>query len=386
MREITYRLYGFIFTILKLFPLRKKKVVLFMIHNSNFKCNLKYIYEEMKKRDESYRFVIVSKKDIFRSRSNNQVVKMIKKLVGTFYFYFVLNYHFATAEYICLNDNFLPLAHMKLKEETKLIQFWHGVGLFKKFGLSTETDPLVRKLVSTGNRQVDYQFVSAPALVPYFEEAMGVDADHIYPIGIPITDYYFRADLHQKGRERLHKLYPGTIGKKVILYMPTFRQTPEENNAILKHFDCERLLRVVGDDYVLLVRMHPQIRPDARELPKNCIDVTDYDDVKELYILSDLLITDYSSAVIEYALLNRPMIFYAYDVERYDRGFYDPYEQMIPGPVVKNMEELIQAVKSTGNTDYVNKREHFLQRHYGILDGQATTRVVDLILSDEKHE
>jgi Putative glycosyl/glycerophosphate transferases involved in teichoic acid biosynthesis TagF/TagB/EpsJ/RodC len=337
----------------------------------------------MKRRDSSFYFIVVSKKEMFHSNSKNRNIQLLKKLQGILYFYFILNYHFATAKYICINDNFLPLAYMKLKPETKLMQFWHGVGAFKKFGLSTETDPLVRKLVSAGNQQVDYQFVSATDIIPCFVEAMGIKAEHIIPLGIPVTDYYFQKEVHQEVLKRMHQRYPQTIGKKVLLYMPTFRKTAEENDAILKHFDSQKLIQELGEDYVLLIRMHPQIRPDARDIPKQCIDVTDHDDVKDLYVLSDLMIADYSSAVVEYALLNRPMIFYAYDLEQYDRGFYDPYEEMVPGPVVKNMDEVITAVKSSMEHNFDQKRERFLERHYDHPDGQATKRVVDLILDSK---
>jgi len=103
--------------------------------------------------------------------------------------------------------------------------------------------------------------------------------------------------------------------------------------------------------------------------------------VKELYLVSDILITDYSSAVVEYALLNKSMIFYAYDLEQYDRGFYDDYEEMVPGAIAKNMEELITAIHTSGNYVNVEKREKFLARHYDYLDGQSTKRVADVILN-----
>ncbi len=380
MKEITYRIYGLFFNLLKICPQRKKKVVLYMVHNSNFKDNLKCVYDEMKRRDPSYRFIIVSKKELFYSKSKNRFVRLLKTISGTMYFYIALNYHFATAEYILLNDNFLPLAYMKLKKNTKLIQLWHGVGAFKKFGLSTERDPVVRKLVSTGNKQVDYLFVSSANNISCYEEAMGVEKKHIFATGIPVTDFYFQKNLHKEARERVAHRYPGVKGKKTILYVPTFRKTMEENNEILKKFDSNQLSKELGEEYVILIRMHPQIQPQARDISKRCIDVTDYDDVKDLYILSDVLITDYSSVVVEYTLLNKPSIFFAYDLEQYDRGFYDSYEEMVPGPIVKNNQELLQAIRSSSEGINTEKRDKFLSRHYDYLDGQSTKRVVDRIL------
>lgn len=385
MKELTYRLYGFIFCILKLFPIKKKKVLLYMMHNSNFKDNLKSVYEEMKQRDSSLCFVVISKKELFHCKSNHKILRFMKTIQGTFSFYVVLNYHFATSQYICLNDNFLPLAYMKLKEATKLVQLWHGVGAFKKFGLSTEQDPLVRKLVSKGNQQLDYLFVSSQNNIPCYAQAMGIDKKHIYATGIPVTDYYYQKQNHKNALAKLYHKYPMAKGKKVILYVPTFRKTEAENNAILQKFDTGLLSEALGEEYVIMVRMHPQIQPSSMTMTMDYINVTNYDDVKELYLLADLLITDYSSTVVEYALLDKPMVFYAYDLEEYDRGFYDSYEEYVPGIIARNMEGLTTAITASmargGNAAFERKREKFLARHYDYLDGKSTQRVVDTMLN-----
>lgn len=354
-----------------------------MIHNSNFKDSLRFVYEEMKQRDPEFHFVIVSKKELFHSSGSNFCSRIIGKMKGIFYFYVMLNYHFATAEYIFLNDNFLPLAYMPLKKETKLLQFWHGVGAFKKFGLSTEQNPLVRKLVWKGNQQVDYMFVSSTEVIPFYKEAMGIPEKHIYPTGIPLTDYYFQEDKKQKAFQKIYNCYAQVKSKKLILYAPTFRKTEEENDAILKHFDCTRIIKELGQEYTILVRMHPQIRPEARRIEAPCIDVTDYPDVKELYMVSDILITDYSSVVVEYALLNKPIILYSYDLEQYDRGFYGSYEEMVPGVIARDNMELIAAIKESAHQNNTEKREQFLAHQYDYLDGKSTNRVVDFICQQQ---
>lgn len=380
MQRLTYHLYGIIFRLLKIFSFQQKKVVFYMIHNSNFKDNLRFVHDEMKKRDPSFHFIVVSKKDVFNSESDFIPVSILKKIRGIFYFYFILNYHFATAGYICLNDNFLPLAYMPMRDKTKLIQFWHGAGAFKQFGLSTEKDPFVRNLVKLGNKQVDYLFVTSSKVIPYYEQALGISSEHIYPVGLPVTDYFYQANKHADALKKLHQKYPFTRDKKVILYTPTFRNSMEENNCILKHFDCEKLFEALGARYQILVRMHPQVRPELRNITAPCIDVTDYEDVKELYVFSDMLITDYSSVVVEYALLHKPMIFYAYDVEQYDRGFYGSYEKMVPGIVVKEMDELIDAIENSSSTEFTEKQNKFLKYQYEYFDGKATSRVVDVML------
>ncbi|BCN29787.1 CDP-glycerol glycerophosphotransferase family protein [Anaeromicropila herbilytica] len=380
MKDITYRLYGVIFKIAKLFPVKYHKVVIYMIHNSNFNDNLKFVYDEMKRRDPSFRFIVISKKDLFHPQGDNKAYKFLKKIYGVFYFYIILNYHFASAEYILLNDNFLPLAYMPLKKATKLIQLWHGAGAFKRFGLSTEEKESVRNMVQKGNAQVHALFVTSKNVVPYYEEALGVIKDNIYPVGLPATDYYYKIEEHKDVIMNLRNLYPSIKHKKVILYAPTFRNSEEENNKILSKFDCERMVKELGDEYIILIRMHPQIRPESRNIQAPCIDVTDYKDVKELYVLSDLLITDYSSVVVEYALLKKPMIFYAYDLEQYDRGFYDSYEELVPGKIVKDMDQLVHAISEIEKQENNQKHDEFLKKQYDYFDGNSTKRVVDVIL------
>lgn len=379
MKKLFYHLTGILFQIFSIIGIKNKKVLLFMGHNSGFKGNLKYIYDEMKRR-EKYHFVIISKKQLFTSEKKGIFAKGMEKLKKRVYFLFMLPFHLATSEYIFLNDNFLPLAYMHFKKNVKLIQLWHGAGAFKRFGLSTEKDPYVKACVKKGNQNITHMFVTSAGAVDIYKEALGIEKSRIYPLGMPVTDFYFNRGKLNAAVAFIQKKYPSVKGKKVILYAPTFRGTPEENEEILEYFNIRKILRALGSNYVILLRMHPQIRAGRECTDDRCIDVTDYPDVKELLAVSDLLITDYSSIVVEYALLKRPVIFYAYDLENYDRGFYFNYEQTVPGIIVKSLEELIFAIK---NRTYDSSRmEEFLQKEYDIMDGEASKRVVDVVTGE----
>lgn len=359
------------------FPCKRKKVVLFMIHNSRFAGNLRFVYEEMKSREEGFQFVVVSKKQLF-SASGNRWQRLFGKIKGGFYFYLVLNYHLATAGYIFLNDNFLPLAYMKVSPKTKIVQLWHGVGAFKRFGLTTESRPEVRHCVEKGNKKVTHLFVSSSQIVSYYEEAMGIPKERIFPDGIPVTDYYFDEEKKAEGRKHFYEQYPQLKEKKLLLYTPTFRQSAEENAGIWEHFDCGRIKEGLGEDWALLVRRHPQIAMPEGEMPEGCYDVTSYADIKELYVAADVLVNDYSSTVVEYALLQKPIVMFAYDLAEYDRGFYRDYRENAPGEIVASVEELIKAVKEE-NRD-MEKLRHFQKMQYDTMDGGASRRVVDRVL------
>ncbi len=400
MKRLAYWLYGMIFHLFRICPVKKKKVVLFMIHNSKFKGSLKFIYEEMKERDKEFEFIVLSKKQLF-SVSGKGIKKILSLCKAGFYFYVIWNYHLATAEYIFLNDNFQPLAYMNVSKKAKLVQVWHGVGAFKRFGLSTETDLLVRHCTSKGNQKLTHLFVSSKQVIPYYAEAMGVEESKIFPDGIPVTDYYFDEEKKQEGRKRVYKKYPKLVGKKILFYTPTFRKSEEENKNLLEHFNYKEIKAQLGEDWAILIRLHPQIKKEIKITGNGCYDVTEYSDIKELFLVADVLINDYSSTVVEFALLKKPIILYAYDLEQYDRGFYRDYKEHAPGAIVYNQEELISLLKQVclenkiglekdkcfEGQNYLEKEklEHFLKIQYDKMDGTATKRVVDRVLLEKRN-
>lgn len=378
MKKIFYKCYGILFLIFRIFPVKEKKVVFFLIHNSHFKDNMKRIYEELKKRDASFQFVVVSKKELLGTRGAG-VKRLFYKIKGGLYFLFSLNYHLATANYIFLNDNFMPLCYMRLSKKTRLVQLWHGVGAFKRFGLSTETDPDIRECVRKGNEKISCLCVTSKQAVDVFHEALGVPVSKIYPTGIPITDCFFCEEWLSQAVENVYRAYPGIQGKQILLYTPTFRENPEKNQDLLEHFDYRQLLSKLGEEYVLLLRFHPQLTQCIQiEETQQCRNVTEYEDVKELFAAADVLINDYSSTIVEYALLGKPSVLYAYDLASYDRGFYYDYRDMAPGPVVSDMDSLIEVIR--GGKFEEERRRHFLELQYDVLDGKATERVVDTVL------
>lgn len=366
MKKIGYLLYGVLFHIFRLFPVKKNKVVLFMVHNCHFQGNIRYVYEEMKQRNPEDRYLIVSKKELFS-----------KGIRGQLLFYFWLNYHMATAKMICLNDNFLPLAYMNISKKTKVVQLWHGVGAFKRFGLSTEKDPLVRKLVQKGNRHIDILPVSSVNVIPFYQEAMGIKKERIYPVGVPATDFYFNEEKKKQARKRVLKAFPQVKDKKILLYTPTFRSSQEENSKLLSHFNLAKITKELGEEWAIIVRLHPQVHEELTIDCQGCFDATDYEDVKDLYVVANVLVNDYSSTIVEYEILNKPVVLFAYDVEQYDRGFYFDYYDQVPGTMVNNVSELIEEVQKESVDQ--KKRTHFMELHYDQLDGQAAKRVVDLL-------
>lgn len=374
MKEVGYLIFAFFFAVGRIFPVKRGKIVLFNGHNHGLNGNLEEIKKAMEQQEGSekrYTFLLYAKRDLFHDHG------IFGKCMDAFRFFVQWPVQMATAEKIFLNDNFLPLGYCKPAKGTQVIQLWHGAGAFKKFGLSTEKDENVRKQVVRANRRLTHLFVTSEQVVPYYQEAFGVPEEKIYAAGIPVTDLYFQKEQKVQSQERFYKKFPELTGKKLLLYTPTFRNTVEENSAILEHFSVERIHEVLGDEWVILIRMHPKFPSEHIVQNSFCYNMTDYSQIIDLYFVSDMLITDYSSTVVEYSLLDKPILLYAYDLEQYDRGFYRDYETTVPGDVAHNGQELLALLKNDGKKDV--KRQNFVKLQYDYRDGDSAKRILAVL-------
>jgi CDP-ribitol ribitolphosphotransferase len=128
-----------------------------------------------------------------------------------------------------------------------------------------------------------------------------------------------------------------------------------------------------------LVKNHPFVK-ERLTIPEQCgnfcMEITDQMSIEDLLMVADVCVTDYSSIIFEYSLLQRPMLFFAYDLEDYydERGFYYPYEEFVPGPIVRSTEELIQKVCELDTMDF-GRLKDFLARYMSGCDGHSTERI-----------
>lgn len=294
-------------------------------------------------------------------------------------------YWMATSSRIFLNDNFMPMAYMDIAPETITVQLWHGMGSFKKFGGSTELEPGIRRELEKVNEKVDYILASSEHVKKNYAEAFCVPEKKILTIGCPQADYYFEKHDLSACRRRLEEEYPRLKGKKLVLYAPTFRGEPEKDRELLTHFDFDRFEKECGKEYCLAVRLHPQIQ--SGQVPKGVLNLTDYPNVRSLLRMTDLLIADYSSIAVEYALLGRPILLYAFDKDWYlkkDRGFYFDFETTAPGPIARTMDELIKLIREK-KWD-LEKVKQFARLHNDFFDADSSARVVNYFFGEKESE
>lgn len=375
MKKLGYIWFALIFNICRILSVKENKVVLFNGHNHGLNGNLKEIKKEMEQSDISYQFVLLAKNDIFGNG-------ILKKMKGAIRFFINFPYQMATARYIFLNDNFLPLGYCKISRRAQVVQLWHGAGAFKKFGLSVETDEEVRRQVWKANAKITHLFVTSKNVVPIYEEAFAIPQKRIYPLGVPIIDVYSKEQIQKEGIERFYKHYPRLKDKKILLYTPTFRRSEEENAQIMSHFDVDRIHETLGDDWIILIKMHPKYPVDNVRETEYCMNLTNYSQITDLFFVSDMLVTDYSSTVVEYSLLDKPVVMYAYDLEEYDRGFYRDYESSVPGRVAHNLEEFLKYIVVASEES--DRRRAFVNLQYDYKGGCCAQRILECLANTKE--
>ena len=271
---------------------------------------------------------------------------------------------------------------MDFKDENTIVQLWHAPGASKKFGGSVDFES--REILSMISEKTDYLIVTSKNVIGNYCEAFQISEDKIKPLGLPRMDYYFEDhDLDRLKREFSQK-FNVSPDKKIVLYAPTFRDEEKYNN-VFDYLDLEKLNRELGDEYVLALRLHPKIRNFYSEdisSKGQYVDVSDFESEQELMLLSDIMITDYSSIMIEYSALNKPTVFFTYDLDYYlanERGFYYDFETTVPGPIVHTSDELIDAIKNERFDK--SKISEFVKTQFDEIDGHSSERIVDYLLN-----
>jgi CDP-ribitol ribitolphosphotransferase len=217
----------------------------------------------------------------------------------------------------------------------------------------------------------------------------GIPPEAVIPTGLPRIDTFLDPERADRLKQEFKSDYPQFAGKKVILFAPTFRGRGASSAFYdYSRLDFARLHEACGDEYVVLFRMHhfvPGAPPIPEEFSDRLVDFSHFPDTNDLLHSVDVLITDYSSIVYEFSLLDRPMLFFAYDKDLYSatRGFHRSYEETAPGRICTTMDELVDALKTGDFEEW--KIERFRAENFDHIDMSSADRVIDqLILSDPR--
>jgi CDP-glycerol glycerophosphotransferase len=269
---------------------------------------------------------------------------------------------FARARHVVTND---PLPEWFLRRDGQVcLQTWHGA-------------PLLRRGRTSGAGEWSHTLSPGPGASALMRGALGLEGE-LLETGLPRVDRLWQGD-----RADVRARLGVSGGVRVILYAPTLREDVTDRRGRHRldlHLDLERLNTALPRDTVLLFRRHPRVAgslpPEAAALAR---DVSGFPDATELLLAVDVLVTDYSSIMFDFAGTGRPMVFFAYDLDaRRDELLLD-YEATVPGPIVRTTDELAEALRATDAGGHEQRYAEFAARFCALDDGHAAARVVDQV-------
>lgn len=384
VKAILLYVYKIVFSIAgKILPKKKNRIIFESFLGKQYSDNPRALYEYLLEHYPSEYELIWS--------VDKRYVKLFEEKGVPYYKRFSVKWLIAmnTAN-LWVSNSRLPLWIPKPKKTTYL-QTWHGTPL-KKLALDmdevhmpgTDTEKY-KKNFTTESKKWDFLVSPNTYSSEIFRRAFKFNKTML-EAGYPRNDHL----VNNNNEEYIHRLKVDLgipRGKKVILYAPTWRDNEYYARGRYKFdikLDLEKMRKELGDDYIILLRMHYLISEniDVTQYDGFVQDFSTYEDIRDLYLVSDTLITDYSSVFFDYAILNRPIVFFTYDLESYRdtlRGFYFDFEEDAPGPLLFDTDSIIEAVLNEDDP-YYNKRQIFRNTYCSLEDGQASKRVLEHVI------
>ena len=363
-------------------PINDKVILFESFMAKNYSDSPKYIYEYIAQNYPEYTCVWAI--------NNGSKVPYGAKCIKRFSFSYA--YYLATAKYLVFNVR-TPLWYRK-REGQVFLETWHGTPL-KRLVFDqeevTSASPKYKQQFFKQRADWDYLISANPFSTKTFRSCFMYEGD-MMEYGYPRNDILYAPDKEQRAIQIREKLNIPT-DKKTILYAPTWRddQIIEKGKYSFKlDLDLDLMKERLGDEYVVLLRTHHYVAQaiDVSHLEGFVYNVCDYDDISELYLISDICITDYSSVFFDYANLKRPILFYVYDFDKYKdqlRGFYIDMNSEVPGPLLYTSEEVIQSIENIDQVSetYKERYEQFYNRFCCYDDGSASEKVAKELLEKE---
>ena len=373
--KILYRIFSFIH------PNKAKNILLMSETRAPISGNLKALDDRLKERgiDKEYKISY----SFFKTLNLGNLNVMMKwlKLIWVI-----------SKQEIIFADDYTPIfKFIDLDKKTKLIQLWHaGVGFksvgYARFGFSGP-EPY-----NSCHRKYDYAIVGAEALIPVYQEVFGIDKEKILPYGIPRLDNFLDEKNIKESKEKIYNKYPILKNKSVILFAPTFRgKGQKEAYYPYDKIDLDKVYDLcIKEKYVFAIKMHPFVKVKInipKEYQDYIIDLSDYNDINELFYITDILITDYSSNIYDFSLLNKPILFYTFDLDFYQlvNKVHRPIKEYAPGKICMKFEYLIESIDKK---DFeIEKLKKFREENFSMKDKKSVDLIIDnIILKNIKND
>ncbi|MES1047150.1 CDP-glycerol glycerophosphotransferase family protein [Heyndrickxia sp. FSL K6-6286] len=381
---LTKKMYQTAFKWIGYLPRKKNVIVFESFLGKQYSDNPRALYEYLQGKYPHYKmYWSVNKKFVhnFEGRDLQYIRRFSVKWLFTL----------AQAKYWVTNSR-MPLWIPKPRN-TVYLQTWHGTPLKR---LASDMDEV--HMPGTSTQKYKANFIKEASNWDYlvspneysseiFRRAFQFDKVMIES-GYPRNDFLLNSN-NKETMIDLKKRFGIPLDRKVLLYAPTWRDDQFYGKGKYKFdldLDLSLLRNELGEEYVVILRMHYLVAENFDLSPYEgfAFDFSNHEDIRELYLIADLLITDYSSVFFDYGNLRRPMIFYVYDIESYRdklRGFYFDFEQNAPGPLVKTTEEVIAEIKKVETEGFTlpPSFEPFYQKFCYLESGQSSKKVVETV-------
>ena len=353
---------NFVLTIEKfflgLYKIKKNRITFISLDSNELNMDFELLYNALDKQKYDVKLCLIR----YEKNLKGQFLYFLNCLKQMYFVY--------TSALIILNNNNYVVSNYKRKG-VKVLQIWHACGAIKKFGNAIDRQYAISNY--------DYVLATSSYWKKPYSEAFGVDEKEVYPLGMSRNDELFDEQLCVQYKQQLLNKYPQLIGKKIILYAPTFRGNIYKGFKSVE-FDAVKLLDNLDDDYVLIYKFHPllgdvKLANDSRIINMNS------ENTHQLFCLCDYMISDYSSILFDYLILQKPYLFYVPDLQNYESDigcFVD-----IPSlglPIAYNMDDIIHIIKEQ-SFDY-DRLNDCLDIFFDIKDNKSTSRIITFI--DEK--
>ena len=386
LKYIAIHIVRFLLTVFYVFPINKKKIFFSSFNGKKYFCNPKYIFLDLYKKKPQLKYVWCLNQYCAELSENVNVVKVKYKTL-------LWIYHLLTAKVIIFNTNldiFMPY-----RKSQVIINTWHGGGAYKRVAFaihSKKNDSYINKkywreiilriVFNTTTKYMTYFISSGKVFSDVMHESYHIPYIKYFPVGMPRNDIFFKNndDLIFP----LKNYFNIPLNNGVVLYAPTFRGVHSylETQAVIK-LDIDRLKLILKEkfkkEYICLFRGHPSLLNNL--YCDDAINVSSYDDMQELLLIADVLITDYSSSIWDFSLTKKPCFLFTPDLDLYlshDRGFYTPIEEW-PYPFARTNEELCNNIINFDKTIYEAK----IKKHHEDLgsyeQGTASQKVTKLL-------
>ena len=360
---------------LRLAPIKQNRVLMINGLACNYSDNPKYVTEKLLERNSNIE-IIFSVADLSKhSFLQDKNIKPIK-FNSLKYFYYAM-----TSKVLLTNSG--GISYLPLRKKQYVINTWHGGGAYKKMGIDMYEDtPLFRKDLQLANKETNLVLVTNERFKHEFCRSMLTPEDKMWSIGMPRNGMLIKID--NKKKKNIYKKIGIEKGQHLVLFAPTYRKIRdnyfEDSISISYGIDedavCSALKERFGGEWIFAYRYHPCVTNKTPMSNKKIIDLTAYDDMQELLLVSDVLINDFSSCMWDFMLTKKPCFIFAKDLQHYidTTDVYTPVSEW-PFSKATSNEELVKNILSFDEKEYLCA----CKKHYTDLGGCETGKAAVLV-------